>query len=248
MRRRDAAFGASPAAICFFAVTTVAVLQPGFLPWLGFFDQMIRSDVFVIYDDVQFDKHGWRNRNRIKTANGVAWLTVPVRHSGHHGQAISDVKIDNSRNWARKLVSAIHQAYSRAPHCEPYVKQLAEILTRPWDNLIDLDLCIIELMARWFEVETNLLKASELGIRGSQSGRLLEICQHFGASRYLSGNAAKSYLDNQLFDNAGIEVVWQDYAHPSYPQLHGEFVPYLSALDLILNVGPESPKVIRGKS
>ncbi|HCK78514.1 MAG TPA: hypothetical protein DHW34_00685 [Actinobacteria bacterium] len=85
-------------------------------------------------------------------------------------------------------------------------------------------------------------------MRGSQSGRLLEICQHFGASRYLSGNAAKSYLDNQLFDNAGIEVVWQDYAHPSYPQLHGEFVPYLSALDLILNVGPESPKVIRGKS
>jgi hypothetical protein len=229
-------------------VTTVAVLQPGFLPWLGFFDQMIRSDVFVIYDDVQFDKHGWRNRNRIKTANGIAWLTVPVRHGGHHGQAINDVKIDNSRNWARKLVSAIQQAYARAPHCEPYAKQLTEILTRPWENLLELDLSIIELMAHWFEVETKVLKASELGILGSQSGRLLEICRHFGAWRYLSGNAAKSYLDNQLFDKAGIEVVWQDYAHPSYPQIHGEFVPYLSALDLVLNVGPESPKVIRGKS
>src|SRR5262249_58608790 len=97
------------------------------------------------------------------------------------------------------------------------------------------------------DVGTEMARASALGIQGTQSGRLVEICRHFGADRYLSGNAAKSYLDEQSFDKAGIEVVWQDYVHPSYPQLHGEFVPYLSALDLILNMGPESPQVVRGK-
>ena len=228
-------------------MSTLAILQPGFLPWLGFFDQMIRSDVFVLYDDVQFDKHGWRNRNRIKTANGVAWLTVPVRHAGLYGQSIRDVRIDNSKPWARKLIATIRLAYARAPHCEPYVEQLAIVLAEPWESLLDLDLKLIDLMGRWLDVGTRVVKASDLAIQGTQSGRLVEICRHFAADRYLSGNAAQSYLDDQLFDKAGIEVVWQDYVHPSYPQLHGEFVPYLSALDLVLNMGPESPQVVRGK-
>jgi WbqC-like protein len=228
-------------------MTTVAVLQPGFLPWLGFFDQMLRSDVFVVYDDVQFDKHGWRNRNRIKTANGIAWLTVPVRHGGLHGQSIQDVKIDSSNHWARKLIATIRQAYAHAPHREPYAGQLAEVLAEPWESLLQLDLQIIELMARWLDVETQVVKASDLGIQGTQSGRLVEICRHFGADHYLSGNASKAYLDTQLFEKANIEIVWQDYVHPRYPQLHGEFVPYLSALDLILNVGPESPMILKGK-
>jgi len=228
-------------------LSALAILQPGFLPWLGFFDQMIRSDIFVLYDDVQFDKHGWRNRNRIKTANGVAWLTVPVRHGGLHGQSIRDVRIDNSKQWARKLVATVRQAYARAPHCEPYVGQLAEVLAEPWESLLDLDVQVMDLMARWLDVGTQMVKASDLGIQGTQSGRLVEICRHFGADRYLSGDAAKTYLDDQLFDKAGIEVVWQDYVHPRYPQLHGEFVPYMSALDLVLNMGPESPQVVRGR-
>jgi hypothetical protein len=228
-------------------LTTLAVLQPSFLPWLGFFDQMARSDIFVFYDDVQFDKHGWRNRNRIKTANGVTWLTVPVRHSGLHGQAIRDVRVDNSKRWAGKLVKTIQQAYAHAPHCDPYSGQLAEVLAASWESLLDLDCSVIHLMARWLDLGTVVAKASGLGIQGTRSGRLIEICKYFGAERYLSGNAAKAYLDTRLFDEAGIEVVWQEYVHPRYPQLHGGFIPYLSALDLILNMGPESPKLLKGQ-
>jgi WbqC-like protein family len=227
-------------------LTTLAILQPGFLPWLGFFDQMIRSDVFVLYDDVQFDKHGWRNRNRIKTANGTAWLTVPMRHSGRQGQSIREAEIDNSRKWARKLVETVRQAYAGAPHREPYSLQFAQVLAEPGERLLDLDVRFINLISSWLDIRTQVVRSSDLGIEGSQSGRLIEICRHFGARRYLSGNAAKAYLDTELFDKACIEVVWQDYVHPRYRQLHGEFVPYLSALDLVLNMGPESPKVLRG--
>lgn len=229
-------------------MTTVAILQPGFLPWLGFFDQMIRSDRFVYYDDVQFDKHGWRNRNRIKAASGPAWLTVPVRHSGHHGQSIAETEIDHTRPWSQKMVRTIEQAYARSPHCRRYTQELGEVLcAEPKTTLLlDLDLRIIELMRRWLEIDTPVVRASALGIEGGQSDRLVAICRHFGADRYLSGNAAKSYLAQELFDAAGISVVWQDYQHPEYRQLHGAFIPYLSALDLVLNLGPDSPKAIRG--
>lgn len=230
-------------------MTTVAILQPGFLPWLGFFDQMIRADHFVYYDDVQFDKHGWRNRNRIKTANGIAWLTVPVRHSGQHGQAILDTEIDHSKKWARKMIASLKQSYARSPHCERYLGELEQALcTDPPNLLVDLDLRLTELMRAWLGIRTTVLRSSELGIEGGQTERLVSICKHLKADSYLSGNAAQDYLQQDLFEAAGISVVWQNYVHPIYPQLHGEFVPYLSAIDLILNVGPDSGSVVRGKS
>jgi hypothetical protein len=229
-------------------VTTIAVLQPGFLPWLGFFDQMVQSDVFVYYDDVQFDKHGWRNRNRIKTPRGPAWVTVPVLHAGLHGQSVKDVMIDSSKNWGRKLLATISQSYAQAPLSKPYVAELTDlVLGTKWLRLVDLNLQLTELLRRWLAIKTETVRSSELGIDGTQTGRLVAICRHFGATRYLSGNAAKTYLQQDLFDEAGVSVVWHDYEHPRYPQLHGEFVPYLSALDMILNLGPESPAAIRGK-
>lgn len=230
-------------------MTTVAILQPGFMPWLGFFDQMIRSDYFVYYDDVQYDKHGWRNRNRIKTINGTAWLTVPVRNSGMHGQSIANVEIDSSKNWARKLTATVTQSYARSSHCTRYVEELAHGLCNDTPRLLfDLDLRITDLMRTWLDIHTPILRSSELGVPGSQTERLVSICKHLNADKYLSGNAAQDYLRQDLFDAAGITVVWQNYVHPIYPQLHGEFVPYLSAIDLILNLGPDSPSVIRGRN
>jgi hypothetical protein len=230
-------------------VTTVAVLQPGFLPWLGFFDQMSRSDYFVYYDDVQFDKHGWRNRNRIKTANGIAWVTVPVRHTGLHGQSILDTEIDSSKKWSRKLVASIAQSYARSPHCARYMEELTDALCSDTPRLLlDLDLRTTELMRKWLDIRTPLLRSSELGIGGGQTERLVAICKHLKADTYLSGNAAQDYLQQDLFAAEGISVVWQNYSHPIYPQLHGEFVPYLSAIDLILNLGPDSPSAFRGKT
>jgi WbqC-like protein len=223
---------------------TVVVLQPGYLPWLGFFDQMRRADVFVYYDDVQYDTHGWRNRNRIKTQQGPLWLTVPVRHSGLSKPRILDVAIDARTNWARKHVASIRQAYAAAPFVKQYVPALEEVLTRPWEQIVDLDLAVTALMAEWLGVRPRIERASALGIEGGQTERLLNVCRHFGATRYLSGSAARDYLDVALFESHGIAVEWQDFTHPVYPQLHGEFVPYMSALDLILNCGAESRAVL----
>ncbi len=226
---------------------TLCVLQPGYLPWLGFFDQLHRSDVFVFYDDVQFDKHGWRNRNRIKSPAGPQWLTVPVYHKGLGWPAINEVEIDNTSTWARKHVGTIRQYYSKAKYREQYLPALEALLLRPWKRLVDLDLAVIALMAEWLGLVRRVTRSSELGILGERSERLLKLCQHFGATRYLSGNSAKSYLDIDLFMKHGIQVEWQDYSHPAYPQLHGDFVPFLSTLDLVLNCGPDSLAVLSGK-
>jgi hypothetical protein len=228
-------------------MTTLAVLQPGYLPWLGFFDQMRRADVFVYYDDVQFDKHGWRNRNRIKTPAGPHWLTVPVRHHGLGQPGILDVQIESTQPWARTHVRTLQQYYARAPFVDTYLPELSELLQRPWTRLVDLDLAVVGLMARWLHVAPVIHRSSELGVGGEKSDRLLKLCAHFGATRYLTGDAARSYLEVEQFAARGVEVVWQEYPHPVYPQLHGDFIPYLSAIDLILNCGSQSAAVLRGE-
>ena len=228
------------------AKPTVVVLQPGYLPWLGFFEQMCRADVFVYYDDVQYDKHGWRNRNRIKTQHGPTWLTVPVRHSGLGLPRILDVEIDNRQPWARKHLASIRQAYARAPYLSDHLAAFGDVLSRRWRYLVDLDMATVSLMASSFGVVPVIARSSELGIGGSRSERLVSICQHFGASTYLSGAVARDYLDVPLFERSGIRVEWQDFVHPMYPQQHGEFTPYMSALDLLLNCGPRSRGVLEG--
>jgi hypothetical protein len=224
--------------------TTLVVLQPGYLPWLGFFDQLRRADVFVYYDDVQYDKHGWRNRNRIKTQQGPRWLTVPVRHSGLGFPRILDVAIDNHTPWARKHLTSIQQAYARAPFMDRYLPELADVFERRWERLVDVDIAVAGMMAGWLGLSRRIERSSQLGIGGGKSERLVSLCQHFGARTYVSGAVARDYLDVPLFERAGIAVEWQDFQHPVYPQLHGEFVPYLSAIDLVLNCGDAAGSVL----
>jgi hypothetical protein len=223
------------------------VLQPGYLPWLGFFDQLRRSDVFVHYDDVQYDKHGWRNRNRVKGPDGVHWLTVPVRHSGLDWPIIKDVEIDG-RTWPRKHLGTIKHFYSRAPYLERYVPELEAVLERPWQRLADLNLALVDLVCSWLGLRPTLLRSSELCVSGARSERLVRLCQSVGATRYLSGSAARAYLDEGLFEHNGIVVEFQDYVHPTYPQQHGDFMPYLSTLDLVLNCGDDSLAIIASGS
>jgi len=225
-------------------VKTLVVLQPGYLPWLGYFDLLRKADVFVHYDDVQFDKHGWRNRNRVKGPKGAIWLTVPVLHHGRGGQTILDVEIDDRRDWRRKHLSTIGQLYAHTPFVEAILPRLREIIERPWPRLVDLDLALIDWLAAETGIPTPCYRASELDIGGNRIERLVNLCKHFGASRYISGNAARDYLDVTRFASAGIEVLWHDYAHPTYAQQHGEFVPYLSVLDLVLNAGARSLSVL----
>jgi hypothetical protein len=223
---------------------TAVILQPGYLPWLGFFDQMRRSDIFIYYDDVQFDERGWRHRNRIKLPTGPHWLTVPVRHQGR--QRILEVEIDNSVPWAYKHLSTVRHFYAHALYLNSYLPDLEELLERRWELIADLDIALIELMCSWLGLHRRTVRSSMLGIEGERSRRLLELCLHFGASRYLSGDAARGYLDVELFQSHGVEVEWQNYRHPVYEQQHGAFIPYLSTLDLLLNCGDDSAAILSG--
>lgn len=227
------------------AARTLAVLQPGYLPWLGFFDQILRSDVFVLYDDVQFDKHGWRNRNRVKGRRGPQWLTVPIHHRRRGQQRILDIEINNGTSWARKHIATIRHLYARAPFLSTYLPELADLLRGDWKRLVDLDVAVIQLMTRWLDIRRPVLRASELGVPGARNERLVALCRSVGATDYLSGDAARAYLDVSLFEANGIRVHWQRYSHPVYPQLHGDFISHLSALDLLLNCGPESTAILR---
>ena len=221
-------------------MTTLVILQPSYLPWIGYFDQIRRADVFIYYDDVQFDKHGWRNRNRIKGPRGPVWLTVPVRHQNLTQRAILDVEIDNRQPWARKHVASLTQYYAQAPHTAGLVPELADLLLQPWQRLVDLNIATIAMICRWLDLKRPIYRSSELGVGGDRNQRLVEICRRFSADTYLSGNAAKAYLDLDLFAMYGIAVKWQDFEHPVYPQQHGEFAPYLSMVDMIFNAGTTS--------
>ncbi len=229
-------------------MTRLVVLQPGYLPWIGYFDQLQKADVFVHYDDVQYDKHGWRNRNRIRGANGTLWLTVPVIHSGRFGQPICEVKIDDRQPWRKKHLSSIAQAYARAPFLTAIFAPLRDIIEQSWSRLVDLDLAIIQWIAREFGIATPCYRSSELGIDGDRNERLLNLCSHFKATSYLSGSSARDYLEVDKFAAAGIAVEWHNYAHPIYPQLHGDFMPGLSIVDLIMNVGSRAgAALLRGE-
>jgi len=218
----------------------IVILQPGYLPWLGFFDQLVRATEFIIYDDVQYDRRGWRNRNRIKGPEGPVWLTVPVVQKGLFHQRVNETRIDNSSDWAARQVRTLSRNYAKAPYFDDLFPALSAILTQTWDLLIDLDMALIHLIAQQIGINTPLRYSSELPQEGGKTGRLIEICLATGADTYLTGNAAKGYIDEDAFRSAGITLEYQNYQHPTYRQRFGDFIPYLSAVDLVFNEGPAS--------
>jgi hypothetical protein len=226
----------------------LVILQPSYLPWLGYFDQMFKSDVFVIYDDVQFDKHGWRNRNRIKTAQGVQWLTVPVLTKGRNFPLNCDVEINNTAAWQDKHLKSLKQNYVQAPWFDKSFAAFEAILQRPFRFLIDLNLELISAIKNNLRLTTHICRASELSVpRSGKTERLIEICQKFGADTFLEGEAGQNYIDEALFAQHGIRLEYQRYQHPIYQQLHGEFVPYLSIVDLLFNHGSGSLEILTNK-
>jgi hypothetical protein len=225
----------------------IGILQPGYLPWLGFFEQMSKSDVFVLYDDVQYDKEGWRNRNRIKTANGIQWLTVPVLLKGSDSQMILDVRIDNKINWRKKHLAAIRQNYSKAPYFKEYVGIFEEAFERDWECLVDIDMHFIHRLAECLGMHNkNMVRSSTLDIQGGRIERLIKICEFFGADIFYEGASGRNYIDEGDFLARGIKIEFQDYQHPSYRQLYGDFTSNLSVVDLLFNHGKESLAIITG--
>jgi hypothetical protein len=223
---------------------TVVILQPMYLPWLGYFEQIYRSDVFVFYDDVQYEKNSWQNRNKIKTPNGWQWLTVPVSRKNLFGKLIYEVEINNQIPWKRKHLKALQVNYSRSPYFNKYIKYFEKIYSKDWQYLADLNIKLIKTICQILGLKREFIRSRELNIKGEQSERLVKICQSFNADLYFSGQSAKNYLKEDLFFKAGIKVEYQNYKHPQYPQLFGEFIPYLSVIDLLFNCGPKSLKVI----
>ncbi len=222
----------------------VSINQPTYLPWLGYFHRIGVSDVHVVLDDVQFEKNSFTNRNKLKTAQGWMWLTVPILASGRFGQSIKEVEISNTRNWRHKHLTSIQTNYNNARFFCEYSSFFEEMYSREWDCLLPL----IDFGTRYFldqlGIRTKLIRSSTLDVQGTKSDLVLEICQILRADVYLSGTLGRGYLDEKSFRKAGIRVVYQDYKHPVYSQLWEPFESHMSVVDLLLNCSPRSLDII----
>lgn len=218
---------------------TVGIHQPEFLPWLGFFDKLQQSDVFVLLDSVPFEKNYFQNRNRIRTPQGWSWLTVPVLTKGRFGQSLLDVRIRPDQPWRRKHCQSLEQHYGRTPFFREYFPALRTMYDDAGDSLVDLNLSMIRWLSGALGVSKPVLRSSALTVTGRKTDLLLSICQAVGGDTYLSGPGGRDYLDEGPFERAGIAVRYHDFAHPEYEQLHAPFLPRMSAIDLLFNHGPQ---------
>lgn len=224
-----------------------AVLQPSYLPWRGYFHQIQKADVFVFYDDVQYDKHGWRNRNRIKTAAGPRWLTVPVAARGNviTGLRINEVRIADHR-WPAKHLASLQQAYARAPNIDRCLAVLEPHLCRKETHLAELTIGLTIALAGELGIQRQFVRSSELAVSGDRMDRLLAVLDRVGATHYISGPAAKSYLDERRLEDSGISVEYMRYEYPEYDQLHPPYEPQVSIVDLLAMEGDRAPELIWG--
>lgn len=230
-------------------MTTAVILQPHYLPYSGFFKLVQESDVFVFLDNVQFEKQSWQDRNRIKVHNGIQWLRVPTIRS--FGQPIKDVRINNDLNWQAQHWKAITNSYSRANHFQKYHSFFErEVYSRTWEKLADLNIFIITELTKQLGLKTKFVRASELGVEGKRTELVVNILKKIGADRYYSNLGSKEYMDQErhFFKDLGVKIEFMDYQHPTYPQLFGNFIPYLSVIDLLFNQGENSTKTILGEN
>jgi len=224
----------------------VAVHQPQYMPWLGYFDKMDRADAFVLLDTVQFKKNEWQNRNKIKTSDGWQWLTVPVRY--RFPQKIFEVGIDTNVPWQRKHRQALRTHYTKAPYFNQTMEVLEPILSEPWEKIAPLNIKVVKELASALGITTQIHIASEMGkFPENPHERLVAITKHLGGDVYLAGSGSQAYVEIDYFKNAGIELIFQDYNHPQYPQLFGLFEYFMSVIDLMFNCGPDSLSIIRRK-
>lgn len=223
----------------------VAIHQPEYFPWLGYFEKMIRADAFVLLDQAQFSKGDYHNRNRIKGSTGIQWLTIPVIQ--RLGQTINEAAVAN-QHWQAKHWQSLISCYSRAKYFNAFSPLLDDFFRQPGDKLIDHTIRALRLTAPLLGIGKNWILASELKADGSKSDLVLNICRQVGASAYYSGRTGSTYLDREKFRQAGIEIKVQSFVHPNYEQLFMNrlgFIPNLSILDLLFNCGPNSGKLIR---
>jgi hypothetical protein len=226
------------------------ILQPSYVPWRGYFDQINRADIFVFYDDVQYDKHGWRNRNLIKTSQGRQWLTIPVHSRGVVEKAIpiNRVQIDWSKPWNESHWKALTLSYRHAPYFQKYAPLLEPFYQRHDDLLADFTINLTIALAREMGIQhTRFIRSSEIAVKGQKTDRLVEILMQVGAKHYISGPSAQDYIDTEKFRQAGISMEYMVYNYPDYPQLYPPYDAQVSILDLLFMTGPQTLQYLKRK-
>jgi ribosomal protein L18 len=222
-------------------------VQSNYIPWKGYFDLMDDVDAFVLLDDVQYTRRDWRNRNRIKAAHGTPWLSIPVTTRGRYEQRIDETRIAD-RGWARAHWSAIERAYHAAPHFDAVAATLAPLYARLQDAelLTEVNLALLVSLRDRLGIDTPLSHSAHYPAAPGRSRRLLDICLATEATQYVSGPLARGYLDVELFERAGVEVVWFDYSgYRPYAQLHGPFEHHVSVIDLLFCEGDDSRRFLK---
>jgi WbqC-like protein family len=224
----------------------ISINQPAYLPWLGYFQRIAVSDLHIVLDHVQFEKNSFTNRNKIKTANGCCWLTVPVKTKDKFGDlAIKSLEIDNYNNWRIKHWQTIRQSYAKAPYFKEHSLFFESIYQREWQYLSDLCREITKYLLQALNINTPLLLSSEMQVEGVKDELIVNLCQKAGASTYLSGILGQNYIREDLFESQRIKVEYQNYVHPLYHQAQGrDFSPYMSAIDLLFNYGSQSLDIL----
>lgn len=224
----------------------VAILQSNYIPWKGYFDMIASVDEFILYDDMQYTRRDWRNRNQIKTPQGVQWLSVPAQVKGKFHQTIYETEIDGS-DWANTHWKALAQNYSRAPFFSEITLWLEPIyLSEKFTHISQLNKRLIEAICNYLGISTKISNSSDYTLLDGKSERLVDLCLQARGTEYISGPSAKDYIDVNLFSTAGLKLTWFDYAgYHQYPQLWGDFVHEVTILDLIFNCGSSAKHYMR---
>jgi hypothetical protein len=224
----------------------VVIMQPFYLFLRKHFHQIQRSNLYIFMDDTQFVKNGHHNRNRIKGPNGYVWLTVPVYHK--FGQKLNEVVIDNTKNWRKKHWESIKQCYSKAKFFKNYADFFEDVYKREWEKLVDINIYLIINISQFLGIETKFIKLSELNIQNDNpTQRLIDICEHVGATNYIIGTRAKDYMEEWRWQFTKVNLEYFEPKYPPYPQLFGDFLDNCSIIDLLFNCGSESGEYIWGK-
>ena len=215
----------------------MAIHQPEFFPWLGFFDKMKRADCYVVLDHVQFKKRYFENRNRIVNGDASQWITTPVRSKGHFKQSLCDVRIDRQQHWQQKLCARIYHSYRQATYFDRYFSSLEKVIQdKDYEFIVDFNMVIIQWFRKIFDIKTPIIFSSSLNVDQFKASRLiLEVCKNMLTNAYLCGPSGKDYLDLKSFEKEGVELIWHDFVHPIYPQINSKFISHLSTLDFVFN-------------
>ncbi|MBV6442360.1 MAG: hypothetical protein EPGJADBJ_04071 [Saprospiraceae bacterium] len=224
----------------------VFISQSNYIPWKGYFDAIQRADVFVLYDDMQYTKRDWRNRNQIKTPNGLQWLSIPVKVKGKYFQKINETEVAD-QDWPLNHWQCIVNNYRKAPFFPVYGPRFEALYQSATEqHLSQINYRFLKAIAGMLGINTHIRWSSEFALRGDKSEKLLHICKDLQATHYISGPSAQGYLQEDIFRQNGIDVLWMDYSnYPEYPQLFGPFNHFVSILDLLFNTGPAAPSYLK---